>query len=337
MFDKLHSGLADPAPVAQTFFIDEDIRSMYNLDGIITVVDAKHIIERLDDKKPEGVENEAVEQVAFADRILLNKVDLLEDVQECGAAATSGDGAIDCSGPSGVIMNKPNLESKTYTKADIIKRLKAINSDADIVECTYGQVPINKLVDTKSFSLDRVLDFEPDFLEEGDGHEHEHDDSVSSCSCKFEGELNFMQLQRFIGNLLRSKGADLFRYKGVFAVRGADEKYVFQGVGMLFNGNFSDLEWQKDEVRECRFVFIGRNLNKEELIEGIKACQQAPKLRFDIGDSVLALTAADTWSKGKVIRHWDAGNPYRIELEDGRNVWGPIDSDVCVRTGVAGA
>ncbi|CAK9082191.1 COBW domain-containing protein 2 (Cobalamin synthase W domain-containing protein 2) [Durusdinium trenchii] len=291
------TGLADPAPVAQTFFVDDEIQRMYKLDGICTVVDAKHIIQHLEEEKPEGVENEAVEQVAFADRILLNKTDLVEPEELDGIEA----------------------------------KIKAINSEAPIFRCQNSAVDPKSLLNLDAFSLDRVLKMDPEFLDT-DG-EHQHDLTVSSCSCKFEGELNVNMLQSWISDIIQNKGTDLFRYKGVLAVKGMDQKFVFQGVHMLFSGGFSDNCWAKDEPRENRFVFIGRNLEKEELLGQVKACKVEGELRFKVGDEVEAIVGKGQWQRGKILRLWDEGNPYRIELADKQktNVWGPMDDDRFVR------
>jgi len=141
-----------------------------------------------------------------------------------------------------------------------------------------------------------------------------------------------MALNDWIGELIRDKGADLFRYKGVMACKGMKSKFIFQGVGMLFSGGFSDLEWQEGEERECRFVFIGRNLDKKKLIEGVEACKVTGELRFNVGDPVFA-NGPNGWTPGKILKQWDNGNPYRIELEDGKgtNVWGPMDDDKLVK------
>ena len=118
------------------------------------------------------------------------------------------------------------------------------------------------------------------------------------------------------GELMQKKGADLFRYKGVMAVKGENTKFIFQGVGMLFSGNFEkSFKWREDEPRECRFVFIGRNLNKKELIDGVMACKVPETLRFKVGDKVLAKVKG--WQPGTIIGLWDEGYPYLIELEDG--------------------
>lgn len=292
------TGLADPAPVAQTFCIDDDIMKMYKLDGIITVVDAKYIIQHINDVKPEGVENEAVEQLAFADRIILNKIDLIPDEAE--------------------------LE-------EIVKGIKAVNAIAPIMRTKNSVIDPKKLLNIGSFDLKRTLEMDPEFLDVD--AEHKHDLSVSSMSCKFEGELNVNMLNRWISKIIQTKSNDLFRYKGVLAVRGMATKFVFQGVHMLFSGDFcKDIApWRKGEKRECRFVFIGRNLNKRELTDGFVQCKAKKVLRFKKGDKVSAMRG--TWQNGKVIKLWDQGNPYRIELadRDRTNIWGPIDINDFVR------
>uniref|UniRef100_A0A7S1RIW6 CobW C-terminal domain-containing protein n=1 Tax=Alexandrium catenella TaxID=2925 RepID=A0A7S1RIW6_ALECA len=290
------TGLADPAPVAQTFFVDEDIRWMYKLDGIITVVDAKHVLQHLDEEKPEGVENEAVEQVAFADRILLNKTDLVTDAAELDA---------------------------------IEARLKAINSQAPVFRCQQSKVEPKSLINVGAFEIDRVLQMEPDFLNT-DG-EHQHDASVSSVSCKFEGELHVMKLKSWIGELMADKATDLFRYKGVLAVKGMEEKYVFQGVHMLYTGFFNeDSKWKEGEARECRFVFIGRNLDKAALKEGVMACKVEGELRFKVDDEV-EVWVVDGYKRGKVTKHWDDGHPYLIQLCSGSQGHACEDTDEYVR------
>ena len=302
------TGLADPAPVAQTFFVDDYVRAKYDLDGIITVCDAKHILMRLDDVKPEGVENEAEEQVAFADRILLNKTDLAKDEAEL---------------------------------ANIEARLKKINPTAQILRTQHSKCDPNNLIDIKAFDLDKTLKMDPSFLNTDE--EHEHDPSVSSTSTKFEGYLQIVKLQRWISTILRTMGANLFRYKGVLSVAGMQKKFVFQGVGMLFSGDFVDEEWAQGEKRENCFVFIGRDLDKKALIDGFLACKCSDVLRFSVGDTVLAnvgpegspIADADGYALGKIVKQWDEGNAYLIELQDDdkTQVWGPIDEDSFVMAG----
>ena len=286
------TGLADPAPVAQTFFVDDDIVDKYKLDGIITVTDAKHITQHLDEEKPEGVENESVEQIAFADRIMLNKIDLVSDEE------------------------LREVESK----------IKSINRFAPIYQTENSIIDPVNLINIGSFDLDRTLEMDPEFLDTES--EHEHDDRVTSTSSRFEGALNVNKLERWIGDLMQSKGEDLFRYKGVLAVKGMDQKFVFQGVHMLFGGGFSSevAPWKDGETRECRFVFIGRNLDHEELQKGLMDCK-AEELRFNVGDTVYANIGEFT--EGRILKCWDEGNPYRVEIqnEERSNVWVPIDSN----------
>ena len=138
---------------------------------------------------------------------------------------------------------------------------------------------------------------------------------------------------------MQTKGNDLYRYKGVLAVKGMEKKFVFQGVHMLFSGDFTDATWAEGEKKENCFVFIGKNINKKELTEGFMACIVDPKkpLRFKVGDLVQA-NVQGGWANGIVVETWDSpteGNPYRIELQDepheGVDVWGPIDTDALVR------
>ena len=290
------TGLADPAPVAQTFFVDDKVVERYRLDGIITVVDAKHIIQHLDDEKPEDIENESVEQLAFADRIMLNKIDLVDE--------------------EGLKM--------------VETRIKSINNHAPIFRTENSLIDPKELINIGSFDLDRTLEMDPEFLDTD--AEHEHDQRVTSTSARFEGDLNVNKLDRWIGTLMRDKGEDLFRYKGVLSVKGMDEKFVFQGVHMLFSGDYSKEIglWKEGETRECRFVFIGRDLDHKALQDGLMECI-AEELRFNVGDTVFANVGEFT--EGKILKCWDQGNPYRVEIQNERktNVWVPIDSDQFVR------
>lgn len=293
------TGLADPAPVAQTFFVDDKVVERYKLDGIITVVDAKHIIQHLDDEKPEDIENESVEQLAFADRIMLNKIDLVDE-EELKIVET---------------------------------RIKSINNHAPIFRTENSLIDPKELINIGSFDLDRTLEMDPEFLDTD--AEHEHDQRVTSTSARFEGDLNVNKLERWIGTLMRDKGEDLFRYKGVLSVKGMDEKFVFQGVHMLFSGDYSKEIglWKDGETRECRFVFIGRDLDHKALQDGLMECL-AEELRFKVGDTVYANVGEFT--EGKILKCWDQGNPYRVEIQNERksNVWVPIDSDQFVRRSI---
>mmetsp|Transcript_32174 Transcript_32174/g.96665 ORF Transcript_32174/g.96665 Transcript_32174/m.96665 type:complete len:417 (+) Transcript_32174:402-1652(+) len=239
------TGLADPAPVAQTFFVDDDIKSMYSLDGIITVCDSKHITLRLDDEKPEGVENEAVEQVAFADRILLNKTDLVDEAE----------------------------------LAPIEARIKKINPSAEIFRCQQSNVDPTNLIGIKAFSLDKTLEMDPEFLDtEG---EHEHDDSVGSVSIQLPGEVHMLLVNEWIGDILKERGNDIYRMKGVLAIAGSPQKFVYQGVHMIFDGEF-DAPWAAGEAKTNKLVFIGKNLDKGQLEREFSACLDSPANRAAI-------------------------------------------------------
>ena len=291
------TGLADPAPVAQTFFVDERVTERYKLDGIITVVDAKHIIPHIEEEKPEGIENEAVEQLAFADRIMLNKIDLVSDEQ---------------------------IE-------EVEAKIKSINAFAPIYHTEQSVIDPSNLINISAFDLEKTLAMDPEFLDTD--AEHEHDQRVTSTSSIFTGSLNVNKLQQWIGGLMNDYGQDLFRYKGVLSVKGKNEKFVFQGVHMLFSGNFSQevAPWRKGEKRECRFVFIGRNLDHKMLEQGFLDCK-AEDLRFNVGDTIYANIGEFT--KGKILKCWDEGNPYRVEIQNAQksNFWVPIDDDRYVRS-----
>ena len=295
-----YTHLIDPAPVCQTFFIDEFIRDRYKLDSVITVVDTKYIMDRLNEQKPEGVENEAVEQVCFADKILLNKTDLAKDEAELKGIEQS---------------------------------LRKLNPNASIQRTMHSKVTPSDVLNIGAFDLDRVLGFDPEFLDED--QEHEHDATVSSVSVKIQAEVNYMMVQSWIQRLLQDDGANLYRYKGLIAVKGFDQKFLFQGVGMMFSGGFSETEWGKDEVRESRFVFIGKHLDHQFYKDGFMACRADMPLRFPVGSYVMANVGE--FKKGKVIQHWDEGNAYRIEIQSGAkdNVWAPVDIDAYVRAAPA--
>jgi len=290
------TGMADPAPVAQTFFADEEIQANFTLDGIITVVDTKHILQHIDEVKPEGVENESVEQVAFADRIILNKLDLVT--------------------PEEVVAVK--------------EKVKKINNDATYLESTNSVVDPKLLINIKGFDINNILTKEPDFLDVS-STEHMHDDSVTSMSCVIPNELNINKLNNWIREIIQTKANDLFRYKGILAVKGMDQQFVFQGVHMMFAGGFGQKKWPTGEKRECKFVFIGRNLDKAALKAGFESCVVENELRFEVGDVVFA--KMKQWMQGTIVDTWVEGNPYKIRLDGPRKleVYGPEDTDVYVR------
>merc|ERR1712216_581481 len=229
------TGLADPAPVAQTFFADEFVQQKMYLDGILTLVDAKHIVGHLDEEKPEGVENEAVEQVAFADRILLNKCDLVSETE---------------------------LD-------EVEKRIRMINEAVQIRRTKFSEVDMDFVLGIQAFSLDKILEMDDAFLAES--QDHQHDNRATSVGFHVEGEVDQTRLNDWIGWVLREKGNDIFRTKGVLAVQGMSDKFVFQAVHMAFSGA-PQKPWADGEERECKLTFIGKNLNRQELVDGFMEC-----------------------------------------------------------------
>merc|ERR1712217_718719 len=192
------------------------VQQHYRIDGILTLVDAKHIIQHLDDEKPEGVENEAVEQVAFADRILLNKCDLVDSEEEL---------------------------------VEVEKRIRAINAKVLIKRTTNSEVEMDFILGIHGFSLDKIIEMDDAFLE--DSHDHQHDSRVTSVGVDIEGEVVQQKLNEWIGWLLKEKGTDLFRSKGVLAVKGMKQKFVFQAIHMLF-ANSNQGCWEPDEEKRCK-------------------------------------------------------------------------------------
>jgi G3E family GTPase len=229
------TGLADPAPVAQTFFMDDALRAQLRLDAIITVVDAKHVLTHLDEVKPDGVENESVEQIAFADKIILNKQDLVDSEQI----------------------------------TTVTRRIRGINAAATVLPAVRCDVNLADVLDVHAFDLAQVLASEPGFLDPDS--EHQHDDSVSSVGIDVEGTVNVEKLNEWLGRLLAERGPDLFRSKGVLNLADTDQRYVFQGVHMLHDGELS-APWRPGESRRNRMIFIGRNLVRAELEASFRAC-----------------------------------------------------------------
>jgi len=222
------TGLADPSPVAQTFFIDDSIAERFLLDGVLTVVDAVHGSQQLDDNR------EAVEQVAFSDRILLSKTDL-------------------------------TTPEKTVA---LRTRLAAINPRAPIREVHFGETPIADLLDIRGFNLNAVLEFSPDFLDQDD---HVHDDAVGSFVFRSERAFDVQRLEEFLGGLVQVYGQDMLRYKGVLFVKSSDRRLVFQGVHQMMGADYGK-RWQPGEKPASKMVFIGRNLPRETFLQGLEHC-----------------------------------------------------------------
>ncbi|WP_414544350.1 CobW family GTP-binding protein [Nostoc sp. CCY0012] len=221
------TGLADPAPVIQTFFVDEDMQSLLSLDAVVTVVDAKHIWQHWD-------ADEAQEQIAFADVILLNKTDLVTPEQ----------------------LNE--LEQK----------IRAMNAMAKIYRTQNSQLDMDALLGVKAFDLERALEIDPNFLGE---EAHEHDATVYSVALVEAGELDGQKLNAWLSELLRTQGPDIFRMKGILNIAGEDNRFVFQGVHMILDGR-PDRPWKPNETRKNELVFIGRNLDEAQLKQDFLAC-----------------------------------------------------------------
>jgi G3E family GTPase len=249
------TGLADPAPVAQTFFVDENVGRKTRLDAVVTVADAKWLKDRLKDAP------EAKNQIAFADVILINKTDLVspEELREVEA------------------------------------RIRGINPYAKVHRTERAQIPLSEVLGRNAFDLDRILDIEPDFLDvEEDGHDdhhahshdhdhdhrhahqrgglkHYHDEEMQSVSLKSDKPLDPDKFFPWVQNLVQTEGPSILRCKGILSFRNDDERFVFQGVHMILDGNHQR-PWNKDERRDSRIVFIGRNLPEEKIRQGFESC-----------------------------------------------------------------
>ena len=253
------TGLADPGPVAQTFFMDDEIAESYLLDSILTLVDAKHAPQQLNDRQ------EARRQVGFADQIFISKSELV---------------------------------SAEETDA-LIHRLKHMNPRAPQQKVHFGEVPLSSVFDLRGFNLNAKLDIDPDFLkEEGDapaghdhghdhaegeqcdhpshageghGHHHHHDDDVKSFVYRADRAFDAAKLEDFLGAIVNIYGPRMLRYKGVLSMKGTDRKVIFQGVHQLMGSDLGP-EWGADEVRQSRMVFIGIELPREILEQGLDQC-----------------------------------------------------------------
>jgi G3E family GTPase len=223
------TGLADPAPVAQTFFVDQDVSDAARLDAVVTVADAKWLSDRLKDAP------EAKNQIAFADVIVLNKIDLV----------------------SGQELD------------DVEARIRAINPYARLHRTQNCAVPIAEVLERNAFDLDRIIELEPDFLEEG--HHHHHDEDIQSLSIRHEGEVDPDRFMPWISDLTQREGPNILRCKGIVAFPQEPKRFVFQGVHMILDGDVQG-DWKPGEKRESRVVFIGRDLNEKAIREGFLAC-----------------------------------------------------------------
>jgi G3E family GTPase len=221
------TGLADPAPVIQTFFVDEDVQNETRLDAVVTVVDAKHIQLHWDAE-------EAQEQIAFADRILINKTDLITPAE------------------------LDELELK----------IRKMNAIAKIYRTQNSIVDIDHILGVGGFDLNHALTIDPDFLGE---ETHVHDESVKSIALVAPGAMNINKIQAWLSKLLPTQGQNIFRMKGILNIDGQDRRFVLQGVHMLMDSQ-PDRAWRVDEERKNELVFIGRDLDEASLRKEFNKC-----------------------------------------------------------------
>lgn len=255
------TGLADPGPVAQTFFVDDDVRAKTQLDSVTTVVDAMYLPLRLADSK------EAVEQIAFADQIVLNKTDLVSEAQ----------------------------------LRDVEARIRRLNPLAPIHRAQRSNVPLEMILGRGGFDLERITELQPEFLnpahgeaghvhdehcdhddhDHHHGHDHDHHDhhhhdhaaeaGIRGISLAFDKPLHANRVTAWLNGVLQTQGPDILRAKGILDVAGEDRRLVFQAVHMILEGDFQR-DWKPGEVRSSRMVFIGRNLDEAALRAGFEAC-----------------------------------------------------------------
>jgi G3E family GTPase len=229
-FDRLvieTTGLADPAPVIQTFFVDDDVQALTHLDAVVTMVDAKHVVQHWDAE-------EVQEQIAFADVIALNKTDLVSAIE------------------------LDQLEAK----------IRGLNAIAKIYRTQQSALALDQVLGLDAFNLERALEIDPNFLGE---EAHEHDETVGSIAIVQPGALDGEKLNDWLSDLLRTQGEQIFRMKGILHLAGREERYVFQGVHMIFDGR-ADRLWHPHESRTNQLIFIGRNLNEVELKASFSQC-----------------------------------------------------------------
>jgi len=246
------TGLADPAPVAQTFFVDQEVQETARLDAVVTVADAKWLSARLKDAP------EAKNQIAFADVIVLNKTDLVEPAE----------------------------------LREVEARIRAINPYAKLHKTQRCAVPLEAVLERNAFNLDRILEIEPDFLTEDDhdhhehGHDdhahhghahghgglkHYHDEDMQSVAIAHDGDVDAQKFMPWLNDLVQREGGKILRSKGILAFKGEPKRFVFQGVHMMLDGDVQRA-WKPDEKRLSKLVFIGRDLPEDKIRQGFQAC-----------------------------------------------------------------
>ncbi|MER7408620.1 CobW family GTP-binding protein [Streptomyces cacaoi] len=227
------SGMADPNPVAQTFFVDEEVSAHYALDAVVTLVDAKHVGTHLDRHTADGVGHQVVDQIAFADRIVLNKTDLVD--------------AADI--------------------AALTERLRGINATAEVLTSSHADVDLTAILGVGAFDLAHTMAVDPGWLDE---REHHHDPEVASVSVEFDGALDRAAFESWLSGLVGARGGDLYRLKGIVALDDHPRRFVLQGVHRMFE--LQPASAWRGEPRVSRAVFIGKGLDREELTSGLLGC-----------------------------------------------------------------
>ena len=228
------SGLADPMPVAQAFFVDDAVLDEVALDAIVTLIDSKHIEQHLDDIRYDGIDNQAVDQIVSADRIIVNKVDLVDE----------------------------------DTVERIQRRIRTLNQRSEIDRSSYAEVNLDAILGIQAFEVSQRAASEPSFLE--DHYVHSHDPDVQTCSVRIAGELDGELVEAAAREIAADHGADLLRWKGVLAIAGNDRRVALQGVHRIFE--IHDLDRWEGPHRDSRAVFIGKNLNRDELTRCLQGC-----------------------------------------------------------------
>jgi len=234
------TGMADPAPIIYTIQTNPKMSDHYKIDSLVCLADCKHIEQHLDEIKPEGNVNEALQQVAFADKILLNKLDLV------------------------------NEEEKKRVKG----RIRSINKFASIIETERSKAPLDKILKVDGFNMESILTVDPAFFDEDDTNKKTHNTAlVQSVGISFKGNLHAQWFNMFMMDLLRDRAEDLYRTKGLLSFHGqGDTKFVFQGVHEQINFGPSQKPWAADEERINKFVFIGKKLDRAELTKSLMEC-----------------------------------------------------------------
>lgn len=230
------SGMADPNPVAQTFFVDDQISAHYMLDAIITMVDAKHIGGHLDEQEHDGVGDHVVDQIAFADRVVLNKIDL--------------------------------VSASEITTVE--RRLRNLNATAEFIHSSFAEVNLDEILGIGAFDLSRTLASAPDWLDEP---AQTHDPTLESVGIEFEGDLDRAEFESWLANLVADRGDDLYRLKGILAVDDDHRRLVLQGIHRMYELQ-PGMPWGRDP-RQSKIVFIGRDLDRNTMTQGLNSCRAA--------------------------------------------------------------